>query len=304
MSSLFGGIEAGGTKFCCAIGDSNGNLIKESSIPTTTPEETVPKVIDFFAETHNKTPLQAIGIGSFGPIDLNPKSPYYGYTTTPPKPGWQMFNFVGSIKEAFPIPIGFDTDVNGAALGEYNFGAGRGLDTFIYVTIGTGIGAGGMVSGKLIHGLVHPEMGHLFIPHDKNRDPFPGSCPFHGDCLEGLANGPAMQKRWKIKAATDLPPNHPGWDLEAEYLAYAFANYTLALSPQRIIAGGGVMKQPQLLEKIRSRIPSLLNGYIKHAKILKNIDDYIVAPELGDRAGIIGALALAEEAYKNDQRSK
>jgi len=296
MGLLFGGIEAGGTKFCCAVGDNKGNIQERVVIPTTTPEETMPKVIAFFKATNNKTPLAALGLGSFGPVDLNIKSPTYGYMTTPPKPGWMNYDFVGTIRKAFSLPIGFDTDVNAAALGESRFGAGDGLDTFLYVTVGTGIGAGGMVSGKLMHGLVHPEMGHIFIPHDCERDPFLGGCPFHGDCLEGLASGPAMQKRWGLKAALDLPADHPGWDLEADYLASAFVNYTLVLSPQRIIVGGGVVKQ-SLLNKIHPRMQKLLNGYIQHKAILNNIDKFIVLPSLGGDAGILGAIALAGEAY-------
>jgi len=297
MNILFGGIEAGGTKFCCAVGDKLGNIQDKIVIPTTIPEETMPKVISFFREINNKTTLSALGIASFGPIDLNKNSSTYGYITTPPKFGWGHYDIVNAIKRVFPVPIGFDTDVNGAALGEHRFGAAVGLDTFLYVTIGTGIGAGGMVSGNLIHGLVHPEMGHIFIPHDRTCDPFIGSCPFHGDCLEGLASGPALQKRWGIKSAFDLPIDHSGWDLEANYLAYAFANYTMLLSPQKIIAGGGVMNNPELLHKIRPRVQNLLNGYVKHKKILKEIDHYIVAPKLGDNAGICGAIALAEKAY-------
>jgi fructokinase len=298
MTLLFGGIEGGGTKFVCAIGDENGKIIKETVIATDKPSITMPKVIEFFTEQHKTSPLAALGIASFGPVDLDPKSPTYGYITTPPKPHWGEFNFVGTMRNALHLPIGFDTDVNGAAIGEYRWGAAKGLDTFLYVTIGTGIGAGGMVAGNLMHGLIHPEMGHILIPHDKQRDPFEGTCPFHGDCFEGLANGPAMQKRWKLeKAASDLPLDHPGWDLEADYIATAFANYIMLLSPQKIVVGGGVMKTKGLLEKIHPRVQNFLGGYIKHDKVIDHIDKLIVAPGLGDRAGIAGAFALAEKAY-------
>jgi len=300
MQQLFGGIEAGGSKFVCAVGDASGKIDKKIIIPTASPDETMPQVIKFFQGVHLNTPLAAIGIATFGPVDLDKNSPTYGYITTPPKLGWGQYDILGTVKKAFKIPVGFDTDVNGSAIGEYRWGAARGLDTFIYVTVGTGIGAGGMVSGKLMHGLIHPEMGHIFIPHDRARDDFDGVCPFHGDCLEGLATGPAMQKRWGVRAASDLPLDHPGWDLEAEYLARAFANYILILSPQRIIVGGGVMKRKEIFPKIGAKVQQMLNGYIKHEKILNKINDYIVPPELGDQSGICGAMALAEKAVNNE----
>lgn len=297
MGQLFAGIEAGGTKFVCAICDVNGKITQKVVIPTTTPDETMPQVIKFFQAIHVSSPLSAIGIATFGPVDLNRKSPYYGYITTPPKPGWGHFNIVGTLKEAFKLPIGFDTDVNGAAIGEHRWGAAKNLDTFLYVTVGTGIGAGEMVSGQLVHGLIHPEMGHMFIPKLPEDEKFTGVCPFHKDCLEGLASGPSMQKRWNIKSATDLPIDHPAWDLEAKYLAYAFANCVLILSPQKIIVGGGVMKRKELYAKIRVNVRDFLNGYIKHDKVIKDLDDFIVEPGLGDESGICGALALAEQAF-------
>lgn len=294
---LFGGIEAGGSKFVCAIGDKKGKIQDKIVIPTTTPAETIPQVIKYFLTISEQQNLAAIGIATFGPIDPDPSSPYYGYITTPPKTAWKQFNFLGAMKKSFKLPFGWDTDVNGAAFGEYYFGAAKNLDTFIYMTVGTGIGAGGMVGGKMMHGLIHPEMGHIFIPHDRKKDPFAGVCPFHGDCLEGLASGPAIKKRWGVKSALDLAEDHVAWDLEADYLATAFANYALTLSPKKIIVGGGVMKHPGLLPKIRVKTKVLLNGYIKHEQILTKIDEYIVAPGLGDLAGISGAIALAEKAY-------
>lgn len=297
MSQLFAGIEAGGTKFVCAVSDANGKILQRVVIPTSIPDETMPQVIKFFQAIHSGTPLSAIGIATFGPVDLNLESPTYGYITTPPKPGWGQYDIVGAIKKVFKLPIGFDTDVNGAAIGEYRFGAAKNLDTFLYVTVGTGIGAGEMVSGKLVHGLIHPEMGHMFVPKLPEDNNFTGVCPFHKNCLEGLASGPAMQKRWNTKAATDLPLDHPAWDLEAKYLAYAFANCVLILSPQRIIVGGGVMKCKELYSKIRNYTRDFLNGYIKHEQILGNMENFIVEPGLGDEAGISGALALAEQAF-------
>jgi len=197
------------------------------------------------------------------------------------------------------LPVGFDTDVNGAALGEYRWGAGEGLDTFLYLTIGTGIGGGGMVGGKLMHGLVHPEMGHMRLPRDRESDPFEGICPFHGDCLEGLASGPALQSRWGQPAET-LPPAHPAWTLEAHYLALALVNLICALSPRRIILGGGVMKERQLFPLIGRQVQELLNGYVRAPDILEEIDRYIVAPILGGRAGVRGAIALAEREVMGD----
>lgn len=304
---LFGGIKAGGSKFTCAIGNASGNIQNESTIAITTPEETIHKIIQYFLEMHSKQSLSAIGIATFGPLDLDGSSPHYGYhyghVATPIKTGWGHINFLGIMREAFNMPFGWDTDVNGAALGEYRFGIAKNLDTFIYVTVGTGIGAGGMIDGKLMHGLTHPEMGHIFIPHDHKKDKFAGVCMFHGDCLEGLASGPALQKRWGVKKASDLPTKHVGWDLEADYLATALASYTLILSPQKIIVGGGVMCNKELLPKIRPKVKSILNGYIKHKKILEQIDDYIVEPGLGEQSGIYGAIALAEDAYLETKKN-
>ena len=296
MESLFAGIEAGGTKFVCAIGSGPDDLRAQSKFPTTNPDETVRRAVDFFNRASAEHgALAALGIASFGPLDPSPGSPTYGYITATPKPGWSNFDFVGSVQAALQLPVGFDTDVNGAALGEWRWGAAKGLDTFIYLTIGTGIGGGGMVNGQLMHGLIHPEMGHMRLPHDLQEDPFPGSCPFHGDCLEGLANGPAMEKRWGQRAET-LPPDHLAWDLEARYLALGLANLVYTLSPQRIILGGGVMEQPQLFPMVRKKVQQTLNGYVRSPQILEQIDSYIVPPGLGSRAGVLGALALAERA--------
>jgi fructokinase len=192
----------------------------------------------------------------------------------------------------FRVPIGFDTDVNGAALGEQRWGAGQGKNTILYITVGTGIGGGALVNGQPIHGLIHPEMGHLRIPHDPARDPFPGSCPFHGDCLEGLASGTALKARWG-KSAQELDPNHPAWDLEGEYLGLGVVNIILTLSPEVVILGGGVMKVPNLIEKVRERVKSLLHDYVDSPLVKNRIDTYIVPPALGDLAGIAGGFELA-----------
>lgn len=291
---LYGGIEAGGTKFVCAVGNGPGDIRAEIRFPTTTPKANIQQALDFFRQF---TGLAAVGIASFGPLDPNPASPAYGHITSTPKPGWANTNLVGPFRRAFNLPVGFDTDVNGAALGEWRWGAAKGLDTFIYLTIGTGIGGGGLVNGELMHGLIHPEMGHIRVPHDQQADPFPGSCPFHGDCLEGLANGPAIEKRWGQKAET-LSLDHPAWALEAHYIALALATYICTLSPQRIILGGGVMGQAHLFPLVHAETQRLLNGYIQTPAVLEGIADYIVPPALGNMAGVLGAIALAERASK------
>jgi fructokinase len=294
--AVWGGIEAGGTKFVCAVGSGPEDIHAETRFPTTTPEETLGKAIDFFREgVAQGAALEAIGIGSFGPVDPDPDSPTWGYITTTPKPGWVNTEVAGAIGRALEVPVGFDTDVNAAALGEYRWGAAQGLSSFIYLTVGTGIGGGGMVEGRLLHGLMHPEMGHLRIPHDRSADPFPGNCPFHGNCLEGLAAGPAIEARWGRRGET-LPEEHPAWPLEARYVALGLVNFILTLAPQRIVIGGGVMSQPHLFELVRAEVQSLLNGYIQAPEILDEIDAYIVPPGLGQRSGVLGAMALAERA--------
>ncbi|MCD6520154.1 MAG: ROK family protein, partial [Anaerolineae bacterium] len=258
--ALYGGIEGGGTKFVCAIGTGPEDIRAEERFPTTMPEETIGKAIAFFEAHRSLGHLAAIGIASFGPIDPNPQSPSFGHITTTPKPGWAHTDFAGQVHRALQVPVGFDTDVNVAALGEHRWGAAQGLDTFIYLTVGTGLGGGGMVNGKLIHGLMHPEMGHMRIPHDKKVDPFPGACPYHGDCWEGLCAGPAIEQRWG-KRGEELPKDHPAWELEAHYLSLGLVNLILTISPQRIIMGGGVMSQQQLFPMIHERVQALLNGY-------------------------------------------
>ncbi len=291
--SLYGGIEAGGTTFVGAVGAGPDDIRDVARFPTTTPEETLGRAIQFL-EPH-RAALTGIGVASFGPVDLDPASPSYGFITSTPKPGWGDTDVMGTFRRAFERPVGFDTDVNGAALGEHRWGAAQGLDTFVYLTVGTGIGGGGMVGGRLMHGLIHPEMGHVRVPHDWDEDPFPGVCPFHGDCLEGLASGPALEARWGRPADT-LPPDHAAWPLQARYLALALMNVVCMLSPQRVILGGGVMHQRQLFPLIRRELQALLSGYVQAPAILERIEDYVVPPGLGDRAGVLGALALAAQA--------
>jgi len=292
MSTVYGGIDAGGTKFICAVGNSLDDLRAETQFPTTTPIETIGRVISFFREQQEQEALTAIGIGSFGPVDTNPISSTYGHITTTPKPGWAQTDLVGMIQGALGIPVVLDTDVNAAALGEHRWGAGQGLDSFIYLTVGTGIGGGGIMNSQLMHGLIHPEMGHIRIPHDRNIDSYAGLCPYHGDCLEGLASGPAIEARWGQSPET-LPAAHSAWSLEAYYLAAGLVNFICTLSPQRIIIGGGVMGQRQLLPLVRENVQRLLNGYVHTPQIEEEIDKYIVLPHLGKRAGVLGAIALA-----------
>jgi len=296
MTSLFGGIEAGGTKFVCAIGRNPQEILAQATFPTTLPDETVQQAVEFFRQGEQRFgELAAIGIASFGPVDPRPGSPTFGYITTTPKAGWADFNFLGAVQKALRLPVGFDTDVNGAALGEWRWGAAQGLDTFIYLTIGTGIGGGGLVNGELMHGMLHPEMGHIFIRHDRNIDPFVGCCPFHDDCFEGLASGPAIEKRWG-KRAEELPQGHSAWELEAHYLGLALVDLICTLSPQRILIGGGVMKQGHLFPLVRMKVQQLLNNYVQAPQILEKINEYILPPGLGSQAGVLGAIALAHQA--------
>ena len=285
-----GALEAGGTKMVCAVGDENGKLEKKVSFPTKTPEETMPVLLDFFEE-HK---VEAIGIGCFGPIDLNKSSATYGYITSTPKLAWANYNIVGAFEKKLGVPIGFDTDVNGAVLGEVCFGAAKGCDSAVYITIGTGVGVGVYVNGGLLHGLLHPEAGHVLVARAAG-DPYAGKCPYHPNCLEGLAAGPAIMERWGRPAA-ELAEREEVWELESDYIAQAVTNYILTLSPQKVILGGGVMHQEQLFPLIRAKVAEMLNGYVRHNAVLSEIDRYIVPPMLGDEPGIKGALVLGKNA--------
>jgi fructokinase len=281
---MLGAIEAGGTKFVCGIGTGPEDLTTVQ-IATTSPEATTAAAIEFLQKESGGR-LDAVGIASFGPVDLRCDSPTYGYITSTPKAGWRDFDLAGTVRRALGVPVGFDTDVNGAALGEARWGAAQGLSDFVYLTVGTGIGGGALVADRVLHGLMHPEMGHIRVPHDRTEDPFPGCCPFHGDCLEGLASGPAMQARWGLPAR-ELPPDHPAWYLEAHYLALGLATWTCSLSPKRFVLGGGVMEQEQLFPMIEQELRCLLNGYIQLPEL------YVMPAALGARAGVLGALVLA-----------
>ncbi len=292
---LLAGIEAGGTKFVCAVGTSPQEIKARRIIPTTMPGETIDKAIAFF-RSHSGLGdrVRALGIGSFGPLDLDPRSPTFGTMTTPPKAGWADVDLIGPFQRSLDIPVGLDTDVNVAALGEWQYGAARDIDTVLYLTVGTGIGGGGVIHGMRMRGLSHPEMGHIRIPHDLERDPFPGCCPYHRDCLEGLASGPAIGKRWDATPES-LADDHPAWSLEAHYLALGIAAFICVISPQRVVVGGGVLRRSGLLGKIRQDVRETLGGYLRHPSLLGELDTYIVAPGLGEDSGIVGALALAAE---------
>jgi fructokinase len=278
----FGGIEAGGSKFVCAVG-SHPDDLEAVEFLTTTPRETLRKVVEFF---QSRQPIEALGIGSFGPIDPNPKSATFGYIRSTPKLAWRNFNFASAMRDALDVRVAFDTDVNSAAVAEYRWGAAQGLETFLYVTVGTGIGGGAMVNGELLHGCQHPEMGHIRVPHNRELDPFPGNCPYHGDCLEGLIAAPALEARWGQPPHL-LPLDHAAWDLLTRYLALGLTNWISTLSPEKVILGGGIMQRSELFPQLRARVGELLNGYIEPPDI--------VPPRLGARAGVLGAIVLAQQ---------
>ena len=296
MAIYYGALEAGGTKMVCAIGDENGNILERVSIPTRTPEETMPEMIAFF----RKYPIAALGIGSFGPVDLDKASPTYGYITTTPKPNWAFYPLRDEFRKALGIPVGFDTDVNVAALGEATWGCAQGLENSIYVTIGTGVGVGVIANGKPYHGMIHPEGGHILLQRHPD-DPMQGSaCPYHNSCMEGLASGPALEKRWGIKGQ-ELTDRKEVWELEAWYIGQAVTSYIMLLSPQRVILGGGVMHQPGLLEMVRGEVKQQINGYIR-GKGMDDLDNYIVGVSLNDNQGAMGAIRLAMEALREETK--
>ena len=297
---ILGGIEAGGTKFVCGVG-TGPNDLKTASFPTTTPAVTVQAVADFFAREAS-TGLASVGIGSFGPVDLDPASKTFGHITATPKLPWRNFDLKGAVERALGVPGRVDTDVNAAALGEARWGAGQGLTDFVYLTVGTGIGGGAVVNGQLVHGLLHPEMGHIRVPRDPEQDPYPGCCPSHGGCLEGLASGPAMEERWG-RLPSELSSDHPAWQLEAQYLALGLVSIICTLSPKRILMGGGVMQQQQLFRLIHHQVGKLLNGYLRADVLLHHLDEYVFPPALGARAGVLGAMVLAERAQANPELS-
>ncbi len=293
MKEYFGAIEAGGTKFVCSVAADPENYVSEVRFPTTTPEETLAKTVAFFREQKQKYNISALGVSCFGPIDLDKKSPTYGYITTTPKADWGFTEVVGVLERELELPVGFDTDVNGAALAEYKWGNPKGISNLVYYTVGTGVGAGVVINGVPVHGLVHPEGGHILVRQDRSRDPYDGFCRYHGNCLEGLCCGPSIQARFG-KPAQELPEDHPIWEIIAGYLAQACVAQICQISPEKIILGGGVMEQKQLFPLIHQEVIRLLNNYVKHPMILEHIDEYITPPVLGNRAGACGAIALAQ----------
>lgn len=294
---LFGSVEAGGTKFVCAVAAGPDDIRSEITIPTQTPTETLCQVVAYFRDFQeiNKEPIEAVGVASFGPLDLQRTSKTYGYITTTPKEGWAYTNVVGYIENELKVPVGFDTDVNGAALAEAMWGAGKGLEVVLYLTVGTGIGGGLYVYGRPLHGLVHPEMGHVIVSRDREKDDFKGCCPYHQDCLEGLASGRSVDLRWQCHAS-ELADDHPAWELEADYLAQGLVDFIVTLSPEKIVLGGGLMQKNHLFALIHQKVTDKLGGYVSSPVILEDIENYIVSPGLGNRSGICGGLALAMDA--------
>ena len=299
--ALYGAVEGGGTKFVCAVGSGPTDRLATARIPTTTPAETLPRVRRFLLDAADQAgqALTAIGIATFGPIELDRQSPRYGYMLPTPKPGWSGAPVVAAITAGLDVPVAVDTDVNGAALAEYRWGAAQGYDPALYVTVGTGIGGGVIIGGTPLHGLLHPEMGHIAVPRARdaagNRDEFAGICPFHGDCMEGMAAGGALAAR-AGRSADDLAPDDPVWELEAHYLAAGLAQHVLVLSPQRIVLGGGVLQQQHLLPRIRAALRAQLRSYIARPQVDTDVSSYVVAPYFGDEAGLAGAFALAMSA--------
>lgn len=292
---LYGGIESGGTKFVCMVGSGPEHIVAETRFPTRNPAETIRTAVEFFAPYAGSGQLAAVGIASFGPVDLDPASATYGYITTTPKGGWDFVDLCGEVRRGLGVPVAFDTDVNAAAYGEqYWIAENTLLDPFLYMTVGTGIGVGVIANGSPLHGLIHPEAGHASIPHDRGRDPFPGVCPYHGDCLEGLASGLSMRERWEQDPET-LSDLHPAWDLEAEYIALALVNFIYAYSPRRIVLGGGVSQHPGFHQAVRCKVQQHNHDYIQSSMLLEQIDEYILPPALGNRSGALGAIAMAIE---------
>lgn len=291
---IFGALEAGGTKMVCALGKEDGTILEQISIPTTTPEETIPQIIEYFKSKD----VVSLGIGAFGPVDVNKSSDNYGYILDTPKTPWKYYDLVGNIQKELNIPIGIDTDVNGSCLGEVTFGTSKGLDSVVYITIGTGVGVGVSINGQLLHGMLHPEAGHILLRLHPD-DNYKGKCPYHGTCFEGLAAGPAIEDRWG-KKAIELKDNEKVWELEAFYIAQAILSYILTLAPRRIILGGGVMHQTHLFPLIRKEVEKLMNGYI-NTKEMKDMDSYIVPASLNDDQGIMGCLQLAKVALEESK---
>ena len=283
---LYGALEAGGTKMICAVGDEKGNIIDEVTIPTTVPNETIPEIIRYFKGKD----IEALGIACFGPLDLDKSSPTYGNILKTPKLAWTDLEIYSVLKDELEVTVNIDTDVAGSLLGEATWGSAKGISNALYITIGTGIGGGILANGEILHGMLHPELGHMLLTRHES-DSFEGICPFHKNCFEGLASGPSIEARWG-KPAVELADKVEVWNLESYYIAQALTNIILTICPKKIILGGGVMNQEQLFPMIRSKVRTNINGYIT-TKELEDIDNYIVPAVLGGKQGVMGALKLA-----------
>ncbi len=302
---VYAAIEAGGTKFVCGVAHSHDEILDTARIATGTPEETIRQCLDFFRSKEKQFgPPRSFGIGSFGALDPSIGSPRFGWITETPKAGWRYTDLAGPFAREFGVPVGFDTDVNAAALAEFRWGAGSSIAagtsgaTLVYFTVGTGIGGGAVVGGRLLHGLVHPEMGHLKTPRAPGDLEFSGVCAYHGDCLEGLACGPAIEERWGVPAE-ELAPDHEAWNTESFYLAHAVVSVTALLSPHIVVLGGGVMSVEGLIERVRREAESAMGGYFPPAWGSGHLNDYIVKPGLGETPGLSGAIALAIDAAQS-----
>jgi fructokinase len=290
--ALYGGIETGGTWCSCILGTGRGEIVAETRFATAHGEQTLERICEFF-ELRERP--QAIGVAAFGPINLDTRSPDWGVVGATPKPGWSGTTIGPELTRRIGVPVLLETDVNAAAVGECRWGAGRGLRDVCYVTVGTGIGAGFVVNGRPLHGLMHPEAGHMRLSHDRYRDPFAGCCPAHCDCWEGLASGQALAARWGVPAS-DLDDDHPAWELEVDYLANGLVNIIFMAFPERIIVGGGVAQRSGLLDRVRHRTFELLGGYLRSADLTNGLHSYLVELGLHGRSGVLGAIALASEA--------
>jgi fructokinase len=280
----YGLVEAGGTKFVLGTADADGRIAARARIPTSSPDETIGAMLDWLG---GQGPFDAIGLATFGPVDLDPASPEWGHILKTPKPGWSGADLAGPIQRHLGCPVAVDTDVNGAALAESIWGAGKSDDVVLYFTIGTGVGGGAVIGGRTLRGKGHPEMGHIRLPRHPNDRNFKGVCPFHGDCLEGLASGPAIMARWG-KSLSELATDHPAHDMIAWYLAQMIVTMQAIFEPGRIVLGGGVMATPGLIQQVRQRAIELGGGYFR-----SDASEIIQPPGLGDDAGLLGALALA-----------
>ena len=295
---LIGALEAGGTKMVCSIGTPQGNVLQRASFHTGTPDDTIPQIADFF----EKFDISALGVGSFGPLDLNPHSQTYGFITSSPKKAWRDYPILARLKDALGVPVAIDTDVNAAALAEHVMGAGKGYKSLVYITVGTGVGGGVVINGELVHGLIHPEVGHMILAPDEMDTMPDGVCPYHSHCLEGLASGPAIEKRWGLSPRL-MMEDHPAWELEAKYLAQMCVNLAVILSPEMIVLGGGVMQQEHLFPKIRKYVHEQLGGYVASERLdEENLNNYIVPPALGNNSGVTGALLLGARLIYNQRR--